>query len=712
MAAQVGRSPGDCATWRVVLATALLGILLAILIGAPNRALATPYAAVVMDARSGEILHARNHDTRLHPASLTKMMTLYVTFEAIGNGEISLDTMVTVSRRAASEVPSRLGLRTGQRIALRYLIRAAALRSGNDAATAIAEAVGGSVEGFAARMTRTAAAIGMENTRFLNAHGLTEVGHYSTARDMTILGRQLQFDYPQYYNLFSRRSEHAGVAHVRNTNVRFLDGYRGADGIKTGFTRAAGYNLTASAERNGVRIIVTVFGGRSVIDRHRRVVELMDMGFARAPARVATRRPAPPDYDGAPQVAGAGGGTRAAGRTIRLQTAPQRSPFPERRPGPAEAVLVALQEEIGAVLAEVAIAPADEVDTSPPQGASDTAETGAVGTEAAVAEALQAPAPEVSPLPVARPVAIAAARTDSEAEGDIASRAATGPTGALGGLSDPEALEEDDAEPPARHAAGTQPGQDSGQALAEILLPGAALDPDIAAEEGVASTDIPGTPAPLASLPVTPPPLQRFDHSAEEIGPVVLRDGLVLIPGLPAIAINPEDLQSADTAAMTDPELQPIGATPVPQPAELLFSAAAESVVLPIAADHADRSLDERLRAEFLPDAAIVLTTSDAAPVASFATSARLPEIVTRSATPYGGNWVVRLGDYPSRFDAERALLRVALSESGTLGRGGRRVGQRGGRFIADIENLTQEQAELACIRLGIRAQPCEVIAP
>src|SRR5690554_6079990 len=168
------------------MAAVLCCALLMVWLAPHNRAQAAPFAAVVMDARSGEILHATNHDTRLHPASLTKMMTLYVAFEAIQNGEISLDTRVRVSRRAAREVPSRLGLREGQTIALRYLIRAAALRSGNDAATAIAEAIGGSVEGFAARMNRTAAAIGMRNTRFHNAHGLTQSGHMSTARDMTI----------------------------------------------------------------------------------------------------------------------------------------------------------------------------------------------------------------------------------------------------------------------------------------------------------------------------------------------------------------------------------------------------------------------------------------------------------------------------------------------------------------------------------------------
>ena len=183
----------------------------------PLSVAAAPYAAMVMDARTGEVLHSRNADTRLHPASLTKMMTLYIAFEAVKNGEISLDTEVRVSKKAASEPPSKLGLSPGQRIKLRFLIRAAAVKSANDAATAIGEAISGSEAAFARRMNATAKALGMTRTTFKNAHGLTESGHLSTARDMTIMGRRLLYDYPQYYNLFSRRTTHAGIKEVSNT---------------------------------------------------------------------------------------------------------------------------------------------------------------------------------------------------------------------------------------------------------------------------------------------------------------------------------------------------------------------------------------------------------------------------------------------------------------------------------------------------------------
>ncbi len=254
------------------------------------------YAAMVMDARSGEILHSENANKRLHPASLTKMMTLYVVFQAVENGEISLDKKVKISRHAASEPPSKLYLRSGQKVKLRYLIRAAAVKSANDAATALGEAIEGSEAAFARRMNRTAKAMGMNRTTFKNAHGLTEPGHLSTARDMTILGRHLFYDFPEYYNLFARKTTSAGSTKVRNTNRRFLSNYRGADGIKTGYTRAAGYNLVASANRNGERIITTVFGGRSTNTRNAQVAKLMNLGFKKAPRNVKIQKPKPPSY--------------------------------------------------------------------------------------------------------------------------------------------------------------------------------------------------------------------------------------------------------------------------------------------------------------------------------------------------------------------------------------------------------------------------------
>ncbi len=307
-------------------------------------AMAAPYAAMVIDARSGEVLHSRNADTRLHPASLTKMMTLYIAFEAIEHGEISLDTVVTISKKAAAEPPSKLGMQPGQKIKLRYLIRAAAVKSANDAATAIGEAIEGSEAAFARRMNRTAKSLGMSRSTFKNANGLTEDGHLSTARDMTTLGRHLFYDYPDYYNLFSRVTADVGGKTVASSNRRFLTSYKGADGIKTGYTRAAGFNLVASAEHGSERIIATVFGGRSSAARNATVAELLDMGFSRAPTKVATRVPQRPAYVGPGSTPAAP--TQLASAT--LNTSPHPRPRPVAEP-PAE-LLLAMQDGIESAL--------------------------------------------------------------------------------------------------------------------------------------------------------------------------------------------------------------------------------------------------------------------------------------------------------------------------------------------------------------------------
>ncbi|WP_348524720.1 serine hydrolase [Paracoccus marinaquae] len=267
-------------------------ILLAAL--APAGLSAAPFAAYVMDARTGQPIYKQNADTKLHPASLTKMMTLYMAFTAIERGQVRLDSRFPISSNAAAEPPSKLGLRAGQSIELRYLIRAAAIKSANDAATAIGEGLAGSEPAFAQQMTAMARALGMRNTQFRNANGLTQDGHYSTAHDMTILGRRLFYDFPQYYNLFSRREADAGIAKVSSTNKRFLDNYPGADGIKTGYTRAAGFNLTASAQRGRKRLVATVFGGTSTAQRNQVMAQLLDAGFSRVPSRAREVRPEPP----------------------------------------------------------------------------------------------------------------------------------------------------------------------------------------------------------------------------------------------------------------------------------------------------------------------------------------------------------------------------------------------------------------------------------
>ncbi len=393
----------------------------------PLSAAAAPYAAYVVDARSGKVLHSENANARLHPASLTKMMTLYIAFEAIEHGEIGLDDEVVITRNAANEPPSKLGLKAGQKIKLRYLIRAAAVKSANDAATAIGEALEGSEAAFARRMNRTAQALGMSRTTFRNAHGLTEEGHLSTAYDMTILGRHVFYDYPGYYNLFSRITADAGMSKVYHTNRKLLRNYSGADGIKTGYTRAAGFNLVASAERGGERVIATVFGGRSTATRNARVAELLDLGFRQAPTRVAVNQPRKPAYmgKGSTQVIRVAGDSEeqgVAGKTVRLVTAaavkvslrPQSRPAPEV---PDMPVLLASQDDI-----EKALMAAQKVDVAavvvPEVAPQPTAVTETIVQVAAVAAA-PAPARPAAIKPMRRPSDLTLASLQVPAEDPV-----------------------------------------------------------------------------------------------------------------------------------------------------------------------------------------------------------------------------------------------------------------------------------------------------
>ena len=524
----MARRPGQLAHYGLYFC-----VLIFILITAPIRGVAAPYAALVMDARTGEVLHARNADTRLHPASLTKMMTLYVAFQAIERGEISLDTEVTVTSHAANEPPSKLGLRAGQRIRLRYLIRAAAVRSANDAATAIGIAISGSEEAFATRMNQTAAAMGMTNTTFRNAHGLTQSGHLSTARDMSVLGRHVIYDFPQYYNLFSRRSADAGVATVQHTNRRWLDSYPGGDGIKTGFTNAAGFTLVASAQRGDQRIIATVFGGTSTASRNARITELMDMGFSTAPRSANVNRPTPPGAMAeapADESVAAGDSVRgSAGKVIRVNGLVTRSYRPVGRPVTAE--------------------------------------------------------PE--------------------------------PTLLLSGTAEPEVVVAAAADPTPQVDVAASVDQDIINAVLADAVNATLMD--VLAEEAPVQEDIP-----------------------------------------------------VQIAEATTPAVMP-QARPEP-PAEMQMAAMA----------------------------------TVAPPAESFAPGE--PEVVTRVSTSGGRHWGVNVGRYPSRFDAERVLLQVALNEMDTLDGALRRVVQRSGGFDANFMGLNREAADLACRRLQARGTTCFMI--
>jgi D-alanyl-D-alanine carboxypeptidase len=220
------------------------------------------YAGIVVDAKSGKVLYGEDPDGLRYPASLTKMMTLYLTFEALEAGRIKMDSQVPVSAHAAAEPPSKLGVRPGGSITVDQAIRALVTRSANDMATALGEYVGGSEERFAQMMTGKARALGMTRTTYRNANGLPNTAQMTTARDQARLGIALRQHFPQYYGYFSIRTFNFGRQVIGNHN-RLVGTVRGVDGIKTGYTRAAGSNLATSAQLDGRSIVAVVLGGRS-----------------------------------------------------------------------------------------------------------------------------------------------------------------------------------------------------------------------------------------------------------------------------------------------------------------------------------------------------------------------------------------------------------------------------------------------------------------
>jgi D-alanyl-D-alanine carboxypeptidase len=275
---------------------ALLFILLSALSGgvtlAPASALAR-YASIVVDAETGQVLHAVNADTRNYPASLTKMMTLYMVFDALEKGTLKLDQMLPASKRAVGMPPSKLGLKVGERISVEDAIMALTTKSANDVAVVIAEALGGTEINFAKLMTERAEKIGMSRTTFRNASGLPNRGQKSTARDMVRLAQALQKEFPQYYHYFSRTSFTFNGRTYRNHN-RLLKSYNGTDGIKTGYTRASGFNLVSSVQRNGRHIIAVVLGGKTAKSRDSHMVKLLDRGFTKMAAMGVKTIPAVP----------------------------------------------------------------------------------------------------------------------------------------------------------------------------------------------------------------------------------------------------------------------------------------------------------------------------------------------------------------------------------------------------------------------------------
>jgi D-alanyl-D-alanine carboxypeptidase len=420
-----------------------------------------PYAAIVVDANNGAVLHAAAADAPRHPASLTKIMTLYLLFEQIEAGKIKLDTPMEVSREASIQAPTKLGLRPGDTIKVDDAIRGLVTKSANDASVVIAEAVGGSEEEFARAMTRKARALGMRSTTYRNANGLPNDEQITTARDQALLGIAIQERFPKYYRYFSLASfVYRGKA-VRNHN-RLLGKVEGVDGIKTGFTRDSGFNLVSSVKRGPRRIVAVVLGGRSGASRDARMRDLIEAHIDDASTKPgsalvaeATRPeavPAKPQLASAEAVslgaalarevtAAISPGSTAPLTPVKVKTVvvklvpPKNAPATNPEPVPNTALAPSAQEE-ALVQSLAAAAPID-----PPAPTPASPGPGLLGKlPAMVAAAKQAvvPSAKAEPAPAAKPEVASSAK--------VQERFATAPRNTRGGWAVQVGAYEDEGE--------------------------------------------------------------------------------------------------------------------------------------------------------------------------------------------------------------------------------------------------------------------------
>jgi len=271
-----------------VVAVVMAIVLLAVMTALPAYASKPKTAALVMDAHTGKILYSRSADELRYPASLTKVMTLYLLFEKLEKREITLDSRITMTQRGANQPPSKLGLRVGQTIRVEDAIYSLVTRSANDVASATGAFIAGTEANFAQVMTKKARELGMTRTTYRNASGLPDRAQLTTARDQATLALRMHKDFPQYYHYFSTENFTWGRSNIRNHN-RLLGDYRGTTGLKTGYTNASGFNLTATVERDDKFLIGVVMGGEKAQARDKHMVEILDRAMPQAIAMKTSR---------------------------------------------------------------------------------------------------------------------------------------------------------------------------------------------------------------------------------------------------------------------------------------------------------------------------------------------------------------------------------------------------------------------------------------
>ncbi|RWK65862.1 D-alanyl-D-alanine carboxypeptidase [Mesorhizobium sp.] len=382
----------------------ILALAMTFVVADAASSMAARSAAIVIDAKTGKVLYSSNADGRRYPASLTKMMTLYLAFEAMANGKISKNSKVVFSANAAAEPPTKLGVRRGGAITVETAILSMVTKSANDSATALGELLGGNEANFAHMMTAKARALGMKGTVFRNAHGLPNPGQFTTARDMAVLGIALREHFPQYYGYFSQRSFLYGRKRINGHN-RLLGRIKGVDGIKTGYTRASGYNLVSSVDDGDRRIVAVIIGGKSGGSRDNQMAALINTYMPKASSRGSGML-----------IAKAGGGNPIT--ALAKVFLPKRdAPTPDSRPdddAPDDDAIASLVEETEPAVEETTpVVQTEKVNTVAAATADDVA-------TARVAAAYAEPAPvdpvNTASVPSGWAVQVASSPKQSEAQ--------------------------------------------------------------------------------------------------------------------------------------------------------------------------------------------------------------------------------------------------------------------------------------------------------
>jgi D-alanyl-D-alanine carboxypeptidase len=642
----------------------LFGFVAAVLTLSADPINAAPYADIVVDANSGAVLHATNPDARRHPASLTKIMTLYLLFEQLDAGKLKLDTPLKVSAEASGQSPTKLGLKPGSTLAVEDAIKGMVTRSANDAAVVVAEAIAGSEDDFARLMTRKAQALGMNNTVYKNASGLPDDNQITTARDQSTLGRAIQERFPRYYKYFSIRTFTFRGESISNHN-HLLGKVEGVDGIKTGYINASGFNLVTSVHRGNRYLLAVVMGGSSGGSRDARMRELISDKIALA----SIKRTAPmvaeasgtPDVRPEPMVV-----TKAEAKPAPMAVAkaePKSEPKSEAKseaksePKPEPMVVTKAEPKVAAAKVEPKEAPKAEAKAEP---------------RFAVASATSLPVRFNSATPPAEPAAL---------RSEPAAAATLTQTQIAAGSTDP-------IRPVLVKTLTVRPGvRTASLAASPVASPAAEAQPAAAPAPMAAAKAEPAAPppAPIAAEPPAPPPAPVAAAKPEPAA----------VP--PEVATKPEPAAAPAAAAIAAKE-EP--AAPPPMAAVAAAAAKPEPAAEPAGArPDASSALPAPVAA-----AAPVVPTPKPAPAAKIAaaTSTAKPAAAAPTAKPeHRPGWIIQVGAFPAEQAAQQRLSTVQSKASKMLGgaEAFTETVDKGGTtyYRARFAGLDKDKAEAAC---------------